>query len=105
MMAIERQVGDPCWIHGIGRDSGFTQGKVVYIAQIPGYAMRHYIVEIETHVDALLEVRDPFTVSDDPNKPIGAFRRSEEGKARLMAIKAELDRAQASYDAESGKLS
>lgn len=79
MKYVEANVGDTVWIHGIetrGGENKLTQGKVVHIFRPEGYSMDQYVVEIPTHIDPLLEVRDGFTVSDAADKPIGIYRRA-----------------------------
>lgn len=75
MQWVDLDVGSDCWCF-VGNHKGkMSKGTVVAIVRLPGYAWPHYIVEIPTIVDPLLEVRDGFSVSDEAGKPIGLHRR------------------------------
>jgi hypothetical protein len=53
-------VGDDTWIY-IGDHQGErTKGTVVAILDLDGWSMRHYVIEVPTHIDPLLEVRNAF---------------------------------------------
>ncbi len=68
--------GDDCWI-GMGRRE-LVKGKVLMRVNIPGYLHEHYIIEVQTGVDPVLEVRDGFTMSDAVNRPLGIWRKNDE---------------------------
>ncbi len=75
MQEVELKVGDPCWCY-VGNHKGeMSKGKVVHILNLNGWAFKHYVIEIPTSADPLLEVRAPWSVSDGANKPIGLMRR------------------------------
>lgn len=76
MQWVDRRVGQDCWCF-VGNHKGkMSKGKVVAVVDLPGYApSAHYIVELPTSIDPLLEVRDGFTISDAAKKPIGMYRR------------------------------
>jgi hypothetical protein len=90
MQQIDLKVGDTCWIHGVGSSGNFTKGTVISIVNLPNYGFQHYIIEIPTHIDPILEIRDPFTVSDHPDKPIGCFRRSEETLKAIAELREQI---------------
>lgn len=75
MTYVEAKLGDTVWIHGIEKNGLKTKGKVVHIFRPEGYTIDQYVVEISTHIEPLLEVRDGFTISDHKDKPIGMWRR------------------------------
>lgn len=53
----EYNVGDKAWIY-IGNHKGKrTEGTVIAELDLPGYSFRHYVIEIPTSVDPLLEIR------------------------------------------------
>jgi hypothetical protein len=53
----EYKVGDKAWIY-IGNHSGKrTEGTVIAELDLPGYSFKHYVIEILTSVDPLLEIR------------------------------------------------
>lgn len=72
------KVGDTVWIYGIGRSNVKpTQGKVVKVVDLSdaGYSIGdHYIIEVPTHIEPLLEVRTWHNISQDEKGPIGSFR-------------------------------
>ncbi len=53
------KVGDDAWIW-IGNHQGkLTKGKVIAELDLPGYSFKQYVIEIDTPVDPLLEIRAP----------------------------------------------
>jgi hypothetical protein len=72
MELVRRSVGDPVWVYAPGHKGEKTKGKVVNVFNLD-YG-EYYVVEIETHVDPVLLVYDPITVSDAEDKPIGFDR-------------------------------
>lgn len=70
MQSIKASFGDKVWIY---RGSKKVQGMVVNIFEL--YSKTYYVVEIETSVEPILEVRDEFTISDAETKDIGLWRR------------------------------
>lgn len=52
---------------------GLVDGKVYAI--IGEGLSTLYVIELETHIDPVYIVRDPFTVSDSAAKPTGFWRR------------------------------
>ncbi len=68
--------GDDCWLHiGTG---GLVRGRVLMRVNLPGYLHEHYIIEVQTGVDPILEVRDGFQLSDSRDEPIGIWRQDNE---------------------------
>lgn len=67
-------IGDIVWIHGVTPSNKLTKGKVIYCLNIPNYQQEHYIVEIPTHIESLLEIRTWDTISQDENGPVGSLR-------------------------------
>jgi hypothetical protein len=75
MQEIELSVGDLCWCY-VGNHKGkLSKGKVVHILNLKGWPCKHYVIEIPTGVEPLLEIRDGLTVSDRAKGPIGFLRR------------------------------
>jgi hypothetical protein len=72
------QVGDTVWIYGINRSNVKpTAGKVIKIVDLSdaGYTTGdHYIIEIPTHIDSILEVRTWHNISQDSQGPVGSLR-------------------------------
>lgn len=50
-----------------------SEGKVVL--EFQRHEQKYYVVEFQTHIDPVLQVYDGITLSDDPKKPIGFWRR------------------------------
>lgn len=72
------KVGDTVWIYGVNRSNVKpTQGKVIKVVDLSdaGYAIGdHYIIEVPTHIEPLLEVRTWHNISQDEQGPVGSFR-------------------------------
>lgn len=68
--------GDAVWIHGIGPANKLTQGRVVTSVDLSekGFTELHYIIEIPTHIEPLLEIRTWHTMSQDEEGPVGSLR-------------------------------
>lgn len=88
-MKIKKQyeMNDVVWIH-IG-DGKLHKGKVVDIFDLEhaGYSkdMEFYIVEIQTSIEPLLEVRTWENISQDQKGPIGAYRELKDfGTKRFL---------------------
>jgi hypothetical protein len=58
----EYEVGREVWIC-IGKTATIVKGTIVH--KFPMYNMTQYVVEIMTHIDPVLEVRNWFTISED----------------------------------------
>ena len=72
---IDFDVGDVCWI-ATGQ-SKLVKGTVVlkfHLEDWPAVPF-HYVVEIPSHIENLLEVRCGMTMSDCPREPIGFWRK------------------------------
>jgi hypothetical protein len=73
----EYKVGDEAWIYGIGLSNKLTKGKIIKVVDLSneGWTVGpHYIIEIPTHIDPLLELRTWENMSQDDKGPVGAFR-------------------------------
>ena len=76
-MVVKKQytVGDAVWIYGINRSNVKpVAGKVIKIVNLDGYSDTHYIIEIPTHIESLLEVRTWHNISQDEKGPVGSLR-------------------------------
>jgi hypothetical protein len=74
----EYAVGDTVWIYGISRSNTKpTAGKVIKALSLAdsGKSGTHYIIEVQTHIDLLLEIRTWETISQDDRGPVGALRK------------------------------
>jgi hypothetical protein len=70
-------IGDPAWIYGINRSNVKpVQGKVIKVLDLSdaGYTAEHYIIEVPTHIESLLEVRTWHNISQDEKGPVGSLR-------------------------------
>jgi hypothetical protein len=79
-MTVKKQyaVGDTVWIYGINRNNAKpVQGKVVKVIDLSdiGYSVGdHYIIEVPTHIEPILEIRTWHNISQDERGPVGSFR-------------------------------
>lgn len=74
-MKNKYEIGDPVWIYMAFHDGELTKGKVVHAFSLPSWCIpEHYVIEIETEVDPVLEIREPNTMSEDGLGPIGMWR-------------------------------
>lgn len=75
----EYAVGDTVWIYGINRSNVKpTAGKVIKIVDLraEGYTVGdHYIIEVPSHIEPLLEVRTWHNMSQDASGPVGSLRQ------------------------------
>jgi hypothetical protein len=68
-------VGDTVWIYGVRRaNDKSTQGTVVKAFNIEGYVDTHYVIEIPTEIEPLLEVRTWHTISQTQDGHVGSLR-------------------------------
>lgn len=56
-MKDDYQVGETVGIYYGNHKGELTEGKVVAFLDLPGWMHRHYVIELETSIDPLLEVR------------------------------------------------
>lgn len=80
MIKKEYKAGDAVWIHGVSPSNKLTKGKVISSLDLSsqGYTELHYVIEIPTHIEPLLEIRTWHTMSQDEKGPIGSFRSIKE---------------------------
>ncbi len=76
MIKKSYSINDPVWIHGVSSNNKLTEGTVIASVDLKscGYAEIHYIIEIPTHIEPLLEIRTWQTMSQDAEGPIGSMR-------------------------------
>lgn len=76
MIKTSYSINDPVWIHGIDPSNKLTYGKVIALVDLTncGYTDVHYVIEIPTHIEPLLEIRTWHTMSQDKEGPIGSLR-------------------------------
>jgi hypothetical protein len=78
-MTVKKQyaIGDTVWIYGINRSNTKpAQGKVIKAIDLSGagYTYEHYVIEVPSHIEPLLEVRSWHNISQDAQGPVGSFR-------------------------------
>jgi hypothetical protein len=76
MIKKSYSLNDPVWIHGISPNNKLTEGTVIALVDLKscGYTEIHYVIEIPTHIEPLLEIRTWQTMSQDMEGPIGSMR-------------------------------
>ena len=70
-------IGDAVWIYGINRSNVKpVAGTVIKAVDLSGagYNYEHYIIEVPTHIEPLLEVRTWHNISQDEKGPVGSLR-------------------------------
>lgn len=70
-------IGDPVWIYGISRSNVKpVAGTVIKAVDLSGagYTYEHYIIEIPTHIEPILEIRTWHNISQDAKGPVGSLR-------------------------------
>jgi hypothetical protein len=72
---------DTVWIYGVSRDANKpTKGRIVRIFGLEdwGYPedQDYYVVEVQTSIEPIFEVRTWETISQDDRGPVGAFRQA-----------------------------
>lgn len=84
------EIGDPVWIHGVGRSNKLTKGVVVKKFNIEyanfDLSRDHYVISIDTHIEPILEVREWETMSEDELGPLGMFRDMKETLAQTNKL-------------------
>ena len=75
-MYTDYKVGDTVWIFMSHHQGQMTKGQIVHEFSLPDWyeGNKHWVVEVPTSVDALLEVRDEWSMSPAKDKPIGLFQ-------------------------------
>ena len=74
-------LGDTVWIYGVSRDANKpTKGRIVRIIGLEdwGYPDEQdfYVIEVQTSIEPIFEVRTWETISQDERGPVGAFREA-----------------------------
>ena len=72
-MKSDYQKGDTVWLYVNGHQGEKSQGKILEVLHLNehGYGWPHYLIEVQTSIDPLLEVRDVFTLAPTKDEPIG----------------------------------
>jgi len=74
----EYVIGDTVWIYGINRSNVKpTKGKIIKVVDLSeaGYSVGdHYIIEVPTHIEPVLEIRTWHNISQDEKGPVGSLR-------------------------------
>jgi hypothetical protein len=72
------KVGDTVWIYGINRSNlKPSKGQVIKVVDLrdAGYTVGdHYVIEIPSHIEPLLEIRTWHNISQDELGPVGSLR-------------------------------
>lgn len=89
-------IGDSAWIHGVElANNKLTHGQVVHKFILDGCNDVFYVIAVPTSVEDLLEVRTWYSISQDSQGPVGAFREGMENinstKRYLSKIGVKLD--------------
>jgi hypothetical protein len=70
-------VGDTVWIYGINRSNvKSVSGKVIKSIDLSGagYTYEHYVIEVPSHIEPILEIRTWHNISQDATGPVGSLR-------------------------------
>lgn len=74
----EYAVGDTVWIYGITRgNTKPVKGSVIKIIDLQDAGWKfgpHYIIEVSSHIEPILEIRTWETMSQDEIGPVGCLR-------------------------------
>lgn len=74
------KLGDTVWIYGVDRRSDKTrEGKIIksfHIDQPAHAGLEHYVVEVATDIEPILEIRTWKTISQDCEGPVGSIREA-----------------------------
>jgi hypothetical protein len=78
-MTVKKQyaVGDTVWIYGINRSNvKSVSGKVIKSIDLSGagYTYEHYVIEVPSHIEPILEIRTWHNISQDATGPVGSLR-------------------------------
>lgn len=73
-MKKDYKLNSTAWIYNGGTPNDLTKGKVVHIFTLDrGVKQTFYVIEIDTHIDPIYEVRTTSEMSPSKNKPIGMW--------------------------------
>ena len=74
------KLGDTVWIYGISRkENELRSGIVIKTFHIdrPGYEdTEHYVIEVQTDIEPILEIRTWKSISQDDVGPVGSIREA-----------------------------
>lgn len=73
MERVRLNVGDTAYCYDSDHPGELRPYKVVHIFEL--WDARQHVIEIPTHIDSMLCIRNDFLVSDSPDRPIGLWRR------------------------------
>lgn len=76
--------GQVVWIHNGGKGNPLIRGTVIKEIQLPRYSCMHYIIEIPTEVEPILEIRSYDTVSLKPDGPLNMWVRLRKTRDRIV---------------------
>lgn len=89
MYPVILNLGDTAYFHPhLEEVMKKRKGKVVHIFEM--YGLDQYVIEIDTGIDPVLEVRSSLTVSDHPDQPIGMWRQAPDVKERIEKLREEI---------------
>lgn len=83
------KVGDDAWIFVGAHQGEMSKGKVLAILDgLPGWSYRHYVIEIPTHIEPLLEIRSSMAMrpTDPRVGEIAALLAQEFGEERARCL-------------------
>jgi hypothetical protein len=70
-------IGDTVWIYGINRSNVKpVSGTVIKAIDLSGagYTYEHYVIEVPSHIEPILEIRTWHNISQDATGPVGSLR-------------------------------
>jgi hypothetical protein len=74
------KLGDTVWIYGVDcRSDSIREGTIIKTFHIdrPEYTnLEHYVVEVPTDIEPILEIRTWKTLSQDQEGPVGSIREA-----------------------------
>ena len=78
-MKTDWKKGDTCYIAMGG--SKLSKGKILEVLDLSehGYTYLNYLIEIPTHIEEILEVRQAYTMAEFEDGPLGIFMSLRKG--------------------------
>jgi hypothetical protein len=77
-------MGDTAYCYCSDRQGELSEGKIVAVLNLERYNFPHYVIEIETHIDPILVVRDALTMADTKKGPIGFYELMRDRKKKTL---------------------
>lgn len=76
-MKSDWKKGDDVWIFMPHHKGEKSKGTILEILDLSehGYSWPYYLIEVQTSIDPLLEVREAFTMAESEDGPIGIWSK------------------------------